>query len=77
MTKKVKLFHSNINDFDEFDRKVISQFMLDQQTIINALTETNQKLSAENKVLLGELDSQKLINKRILVNRDLNISLER
>jgi|TARA_R110000764_G_scaffold224812_1_gene314107 predicted signal transduction protein with EAL and GGDEF domain len=73
MTKKVKLFHSNINDFDEFDRKVISQFMLDQQTIINALTETNQKLSAENKVLLGELDSQKLINKRILVNRELNI----
>ena len=51
--------------------------MLDQQTIINALTETNQKLSAENKVLLGELDSQRLINKRILVNRDLNISLER
>ena len=73
MTKKVKLFHSNINDFDEFDRKVISQFILDQQTIINALTETNQKLSAENKVLLGELDSQKLINKRILVNRELNI----
>jgi|TARA_R110001592_G_scaffold291587_2_gene560999 predicted signal transduction protein with EAL and GGDEF domain len=69
--------HININDFDDFDRKIISQFMLDQQTIINALTETNQKLSAENKVLLGELDSQRLINKRILVNRDLNISLER
>ena len=65
--------HININDFDDFDRKIISQFMLDQQTIINALTETNQKLSAENKVLLGELDSQKLINKRILVNRELNI----
>ena len=69
--------HININDFDDFDRKIISQFMLDQQTIINALTETNQKLSAENKVLLGELDSQRLINKRILVNRDLNITLER
>ena len=69
--------HININDFEDFDRKIISQFMLDQQTIINALTETNQKLSAENKVLLGELDSQRLINKRILVNRDLNISLER
>lgn len=62
-----------INEFDEFDRKVISQFMLDQQTIINALTEENQKLSAENKVLNEELDSQKLINKRILVNRELNI----
>lgn len=73
MTKKVKLFHSEINEFDEFDRKVISQFMLDQQTIINALTEENQKLSAENKVLNEELDSQKLINKRILVNRELNI----
>jgi hypothetical protein len=73
MAKKVKLFHSEINEFDEFDRKVISQFMLDQQTIINALTEENQKLSAENKVLNEELDSQKLINKRILVNRELNI----
>jgi hypothetical protein len=72
-----KDFHSNIHDFDEFDRKVISQFMLDQQSIINALTQENQKLSAENTVLLEELDSQKLINKRILVNRELKIQLER
>jgi len=44
--------------------------MLDQQQIINALTEQNQKLSAENHVLLDELDSLRLINKRILNSKE-------
>lgn len=54
------------NDFDDFDKKVLSQFMRDQQKIINSLTEENQKLCAEISVLRNEIQKEKEINDRIL-----------
>lgn len=54
------------NDFDDFDKKVLSQFMCDQQKIINSLTEENQKLCAEISVLRNEIQKEKEINDRIL-----------
>jgi mRNA-degrading endonuclease YafQ of YafQ-DinJ toxin-antitoxin module len=54
------------NDFDDFDKKVLSQFMRDQQEIINSLTEENQKLCAEISVLRNEIQKEKEINDRII-----------
>lgn len=63
------------NELGEVQIKVLSRFLLNQKTIIDDLSETNQKLTAEVQVLREIVDDLNSINninvKKALKLRDV------
>ena len=60
------------NELGEVQLKVLSRFLLNQKAIIDDLSETNQKLTAEVQVLREIVDDLNSIN-NINVNKALKL----
>jgi len=61
------------NELGDVELKVLSRFMLNQKSIIDDLSERNQKLTAEVQVLRDIVDDLSNIN-NINVNKALKLS---
>ena len=61
------------NELGDIELKVLSRFMLNQKSIIDDLSEHNQKLTAEIQVLRDIVDDLSNIN-NINVNKALKLS---
>lgn len=68
---KPKIVQSELNDTEI---KVLSRYLINQQTVINSLTEQNMKLTAEVQVLRDVVDELSNINiNSNIVNKTLKL----
>lgn len=68
---KPKIVQSELNDTEI---KVLSRYLINQQTVINNLTEQNMKLTAEVQVLRDVVDELSNINiNSNIVNKTLKL----
>lgn len=56
------------SELEETELKIVSRYLINQQTIINNLTEQNMKLTAEVQVLRDIVDDVESINKDTTLN---------